>query len=96
MSKAKKTRQQKIISDLRKQLQTQPTSTTSHKPHQYSYSASTSSHRLETTKLSEVTSAHVAKDLSRTLLLTAALLFAELILFLLVRNHIVSIPMVKY
>ncbi|MBU2632422.1 hypothetical protein KKG52_01785 [Patescibacteria group bacterium] len=91
MAKKKKTRQQKEISDLRRQAQslmpkqprkTKPKETTIVKPTQ-----SISSEKIYP---------NLASDIKKTSILTAAIVTAQLVLYFLLTNNILNIPRLNY
>ncbi len=94
MAKRKKTRQQKIITSLRRQLQhsqpeenpvTSASNTTSYK---FSYAPTQKTHMAETATYSN----HLTSDLLKTVVITILLVVTELTLFILARTHVVSLP----
>lgn len=98
MSK-RKTKEQKMISDLHRKLQTQAQqiAPTRHiaSPSVYSYKAhNTASVKSPTTSLIPTT--HVKHDLIKTGMITAGILLAQMILLYLLKSHIIMIPMVRY
>lgn len=93
MSKHKKTREQKIIADLRRKLSLQAgqaeTAKQSTTPFSYSYSSS------ETiTKPSAIIYTHefLYRDLFKTAFLTLSIVVFEMLLFLLLKNNILRLP----
>lgn len=99
MGKKKKTREQKIIADLRNQLaQTAPSYTLSkteeHRQEKHVYNPLQSPQT--TVKVSNGTYAYLSHDLIKTGILTASLTGIQLVLFFLLKNHIVRIPMLSY
>lgn len=99
MGKKKKTREQKIIADLRHQLaQTAPSYTLSkieeHHQEKHVYSPLQSSQTA--VKVSSASYAYLSHDLIKTGILTASLMGIQLVLFFLLKNHIVRIPMLSY
>lgn len=102
MAKYKKTRQQKIISDLRKKLQTvsEETVETNNQSNQgfsYQYSANKRTNQQPTKSASIKNDySYLSHDIFRIGILTGTIILAQLILFFLLKNHIVILPMVKY
>jgi|GEM_PF-2380313 len=103
MSKRKKTRQQKIISDLRRK--TQPQSSHPEKPEQskptlpsYSFQVSSmnSSESVSKNDITATSYPFLIHDLKRTGILTFIFIAAELLLFFLLKQHIVKLPMISY
>ncbi|MBI4079311.1 MAG: hypothetical protein HY429_03385 [Candidatus Levybacteria bacterium] len=94
MSKTKKTRQQKIIADLRRRVglqplqQPPPTLTQATKK---LHTGATFSYIEET-----YTSSFLLSDLRKTLLVTATIVGVETLLFFLHVKQVITIPMVSY
>ncbi len=106
MTKRKKTRQQKIIADLRRNLQSK---------NQHSFESLQNQHspvipqpiieetykvipqvRTATKPLTTGGYVLVASDLIKTVYLTTTIIFAELVLFFLLKNHILRVPFAKF
>ena len=108
MAKHKKTKQQKIIADLRRQLQYENQTTSSKKPsteQAISNQAKTISlpkefsYKNPSENLQNKTKTaypYLKHDLFKTGVLTSSIVFAQLFLFFLLKNHIIILPMVKY
>ena len=122
MAKHKKTKQQKIISDLRRKLQSQvetkqilseksKTSVSKQIPEQ-SFEKQENNNLNKTIKYSNISSydfkkeirnkshinnySYVVGDLKKTGILTGSVIIAQLILFYLLKTHIIVLPMVRY
>ena len=107
MAKKKKTRQQKIIADLRRQLYT---SQTKYAPLEIKTEKNTQSVSITLPKQPSLnttipkipapaftnTYPYLAKDLKKTAILTTAIFAAQLILFFTLVNHIIVIPGLTY
>jgi len=109
MAKHKKTKQQKIIADLRRQLQYENQTTSSKKPSteqaisnqaktislpkEFSYK--NPSENLQN-KIASNNYPYLKHDLFKTGVLTGSIIIAQLILFFILKNHLVVLPMVKY
>lgn len=113
MSKHKKTRQEKIIADLRRKIAYQnPTQKTKslEKPQEnksISENKPITTHFLYQTKLSgtniksqKITNSnkypYLKHDLLKTGFLTTSFLIIELLLFFVLKNHFVKLPMLSY
>ena len=97
MAKQKKTRQEKIIADLRRQL-----ALTERKP-SFSIPPSTSLKPQQKyivpivpIKTISLTNSYLLPDLTKTTLVTSAILAGELVLFFLLKKQILILPMVKF
>jgi hypothetical protein len=100
MSKRKKTREQKIIADLHRKLQSQSVSGSASSRHVYSPS-SAYTYKTQTTgaikPIAVMTDfSYIKHDLIKTTLVTCAIVLFQLALFHLLRSHIIMIPMVRY
>lgn len=90
-----RTKQQKIIADLHRKLSLQnatatPSVTLTDLP-------SVSVKKTHTRPYGPtMTITHIATDLRKTLILTTLIIAFQFLLYFLLRNHIVSIPMVRY
>lgn len=109
MAKHKKTKQQKIIADLRRQLQYESQTTSSKKlpteqsisiqpktinlPKEFSFKKP--SENLQN-KIVNNNYPYLKHDLFKTAVLTGSIIFAQLFLFFVLKNHIIVLPMVKY
>lgn len=98
MSKRKKTRQAKIISDLRRKIAhtdiTPPAQVVS--SHRHEQFASTTYTTLKKPSLHEYSNTHVLQDLQKTTFVTVSILAVEIILFMLLKNQLLSIPIVGF
>lgn len=105
MSKAKKTRQQKIIADLRRKIHTtQPPASSSaiknamssKRQENYAYSFATLPVKEKAAPISIVSTDMITRDLTKTMLITSVILVSQCILFFLLKYKIVSLPMFGY
>ena len=100
MSKKKKTRQQKIIADLRRQVTTTHTDFSSNEGHQPTvlYTPTQKSiYTMNTNKQAYTISySDISHDLSKTSLLTFAIIAFDMVLFFLLKNHFIRIPFVQF
>lgn len=107
MAKHKKTKEQKKIADLRRRLQFQTEKNTINNEARKSlYSIETTNqpkresiysfkHEIKN-KASIINYDYVMEDLKRTGILTGSVIAAQLVLFYLLKTHILSLPMVKF
>lgn len=109
MAKHKKTKQQKIIADLRRKLQYENQTTLSKKPSTeqaiFTHAKTTNlpkefsfkkpSENLQN-RIVNNNYPYLKHDLFKTGILTGSIVFAQLFLFFLLKNHIIILPMVKY
>jgi hypothetical protein len=100
MAKKKKTRQQKIIADLRRQINaSQPKSAPVEKKIEKSKKPTSPSLNLPIINLSEkkqasstfTNIAYLAKDLQKTAILTTSIIACQLILLFILKNHIITL-----
>lgn len=106
MAKRKKTRQQKIIADLRRRLQMEKRSAPSEipsvitsspaKPDDEAISSIMRLPRPDSIRTRNDNYSYLFYDLSKTGILTGGIIIAQLVLLFLLKNHIVILPMVKY
>lgn len=94
MTKAKKTRQQKIIADLHRKLQIQsevssPAAYTFHAKH--IYNTPTRENALYVSTLP-----YIKHDLFKTTIVTAAIISAQLLLYYLLKTHLIMLPIGGY
>lgn len=91
MSKRRKTKQQKIIADLRRKVSENTTEAplpqVYHQTHQPQVALETQSVNLYT-----IPSSYVYRDLRKTAMVSIALLLFEILLFILFKNHILAFP----
>ena len=106
MSKRRKTRQQKMVADLRRQVAssslTQPISI-QHTPslhiekHESSRSISIPTTSYKPTSQSTLIDSRILKrDLYKTTLLSGTLLLVEVFLYFLLKSHILKLPFIAY
>lgn len=101
MSKRKKTKEQKIISSLHRQLEIhsqQAAPSSRHivsSPSTYSFKAKPS-HAQKTVSLPVSDLIHVKHDLIKTTLLTSSIVAAQLVLYYLLKTHLITIPLIRY
>lgn len=116
MAKRKKTRQQKIIADLRRKLQMEKRSVSSKlspvierrsltslrtgsaipRQAQDKSLGFTTVYPEQSRRARNDNYSYLFHDLSKTGILTGGIIAAQLILFFLLKNHIIVLPMVKY
>jgi hypothetical protein len=100
MAKKKKTRQQKIIADLRRQIPTSQNLTVSYEPKR-------EAEKIQITQLPKVSTfknpgittinpTYLIKDLQKTTILSLAIVAGQFILLFLLKNHIISIGGLSY
>lgn len=102
MSKRKKTRQQKIIADLRRQVQTTGKTApntgdeSAHEDKIYVIPEKFTSPKniSEQTYSTPYEHTHLQKDLRKTMILTTSIVVCELLLFFLMQNRIIPSPFV--
>ncbi len=98
MSKRKKTRQAKIISDLRRKIAqtdiTPPAQVVS--PHRHEQFTSATYSMPKKVYTDEYSNTHIIKDLQKTTLVTIGILAVEAVLFLLLKNQLLSIPIIGF
>lgn len=101
MSKHKKTKEQKIISSLHRQLEIHTQQAAPSSRHivsassTYSYKAKPS-HGQKTVSLPASDLAHVRYDLIKTTLLTSSIVAALLVLYYVLKTHLIAIPLISY
>lgn len=103
MTKARRTRQQKIIADLHRKLHAQnqgisletPVSPSLPKQSMYSY---TPVNRIQTASpsISLTSTQFVRHDLFKTAIVTSGIIIMQLLLFYLLKIHILIIPMISF
>ncbi|MBI2074327.1 MAG: hypothetical protein HYT83_00645 [Candidatus Levybacteria bacterium] len=110
MSKRKKTRQQKIIADLRRKLQsTSHPSSTSQAIDNKSIVQNTLPNQEKQTNTNKFISTYITNkvvsagvysylpyDLQKTFFLTTSIVAVELLLFFLLRNHVIVLPNLNF
>lgn len=94
MAKKKKTRQQKIIADLRRQvtLSKPQESKPETKPKNFSNPALIT----YAPKIRAVTYPYLKKDLQKTAILTSSVIALQMILYFLLKSHILVLPRLGY
>lgn len=90
MSRHKKTRQQKVMADLRRQKFVY---TLENKNLTNVLPADTPT---ATTIITNLPYSYIKHDILKTFLLTASIIGFQIILFVLLKNHIIVLPMVSY
>lgn len=103
MSKRKKTRQQKIIADLRRQVHITKKTTTDttlqsayeDRPYVVPEKFTPPKNISMQTYSAPYEHTHLQKDVRKTMILTSSIVACELLLFFLVQNRIVSLPFVN-
>lgn len=90
----RKTRQQKIIADLRRQLST--TKTEPIRTKEVSENKVTIKSVPQVPQHLTYTNPYLAKDLKKTAILTAGIILGQLFLFFLFRQHILILPGISY
>lgn len=97
MSKHKKTRQQKIIADLRRKIQQ---TQILHHPDSSNFQKTVSFVPLVTQhtvpRVIEKTYPYLSHDLLKTTVATSSIVFLELFLFFLLKKHIIVLPMLHF
>ena len=90
MAKNRKTREQKKLSDLRHNFKHQIVNNT--------FEVKTSSIKIETKTPSAIHTLYpyLIKDLTKTLTLTTAIIAVQIILFAILKNHLITIPNLIY
>ena len=90
MAKNRKTREQKKLSDLRHNFKHQIVNNT--------FDVKPSSIKIEANKLltTYTTYPYLIKDLTKTLTLTAAIIAVQVVLFTILKNHLITIPNLTY
>lgn len=94
MAKKKKTRQQKIIADLRRKIEPETpeiSKETIKKQHSIPQTGGSSGAKINTSLYP-----YLAADLKRTGILTSAVVLAQIILYFLLTNNILNIPRLSY
>jgi hypothetical protein len=97
----RKTRQQKIIADLRRQLSTtkiEPIKTHSISEKKVKIESIPQEKKAEVVSVKHLayTSPYLTKDLRKTAILTAGIVLGQLFLFFLFRQHILILPGISY
>lgn len=99
MSKKRKTRQQKMIADLRRQVSS-PSSLQTEVPSNHpTESLQSYEHLVPKTSQTIITTSPYSfniRDIYRTAILVAFLIGAELVLFFLLKGKVITIPMLTY
>ena len=100
MSKAKKTRQEKMIADLHRKLHQQQSITSVSTPEQktqYTYTIKHTQAPMGVSTVTTITNLSLIKhDLIKTTIVTGAIISLQLLLFFLLKAHIIKIPMISY
>ena len=98
MSKHNKTRNQKIISDLRRKLQTVNSSVTNSIafPEKSMQEKKISLSENRTTQLYVNLAPYLYRDLMKTALLVSLIIAAQFILFFLLKNHVIALPIAGF
>lgn len=107
MTKRKKTREQKIISQLRRKLQLSSSSPSANKitsnipnTHLYSYTDTETKRTVQSqitkNNIKNITYTHLRKDLIKTSATTATIVVAELILLFLLKNNLITISKLTF
>ena len=86
MTKHKKTRKEKIIADYRHQVYVLKNS----------YTPPTNSPVTLTVNANSYLNTHVFKDVLKTGILTCSIITMQIVLFLLLKKHLIILPMLKY
>ena len=96
----RKTRQQKIIADLRRQLSktSEPvrTETIVEKKVSFEPKVAQIEHARVSPQRLTYTNPYLAKDLRKTAILTACIVVSQLFLFILLRQHLLILPGISY
>lgn len=90
MAKHKKTREQKKLSDLRHNFKHQIVNNT------FEVKASSVKNSENSPLTTHTNYPYLVKDLTKTLTLTTAIISAQLVLFAILKNHIITIPNLSY
>ncbi len=104
MTKHKKTKQEKIIADLHRKLQSQsqksPSISASHThpqtPSLYSYNAKIAVSKKVTTTASLNNLVLIRHDILKTVIVTIAIVVSQILLLSLLKSHVIKIPFVTY
>ncbi|OGH08314.1 MAG: hypothetical protein A2171_03015 [Candidatus Levybacteria bacterium RBG_13_35_9] len=93
MAKRRKTREQKKLADLRHKIL--------HKTVNYTFDASSLSIKNEAKSTSQpqinnTSYSYLMHDLTKTVTLTAAIIGAQIFLFLILKTHLINIPGITY
>lgn len=100
MSK-RKTRQQKIIADLRRKLHSQQKSTVSLYTNDQKLENANQVYKLTTPsmttgRIDTITYSYLRQDIIKTLFVTTVIIGLQIVLFLLLKNHILVLPVLTY
>lgn len=96
MAKRKKTRQQKIIADLRRKLQMEKRSVSSEMILDVKHGKDIPVKTSQDVKPALSKYPYLMHDLYKTGILTGGIIIAQLVLLFLLKNYIVVLPMVRY
>lgn len=96
MSRHKKTRQQKVIADLRRKLTTIDTPSSETLKQKLSVKPAFSYTTPPSSALSSSSLPYLKQEIRTILILTALLIITEIILYILLTKQILTIPMVSY
>jgi len=97
----RKTRQQKIIADLRRQLSTskiEPINVQEVSEKKVTIKSIPQEKKVDVVKIQHLTytNPYLAKDLRKTAILTAGIVLGQLFLFFLFRQHLLILPGISY
>ena len=100
MSKLKKTRQKKMIADLHRKLHQQQSISSVSTPEQKTHYTYTMKHIQAPTAIHTTTTitnlSFIKHDLIKTAFVTGAIISLQILLFFLLKAHIIKIPMISY
>jgi hypothetical protein len=91
-----KTRQQKIITQLQRKLETQQSSGISPEPNKVTYAYTASLPTYTPTVQSTTAISYIKHDLITTSLVTFFIIAAELLFYILLKTHMITLPIIGY
>jgi len=96
MGKKRKTYKEKIIADLRRKLYRQDSQKANSLQEKESKTMRDVPYHTTTITVPINSHIYLSKDIFKTGILTGAILFLQFVLYFLLKNHILVLPMVKY
>jgi hypothetical protein len=91
-----KTRQQKIITQLQRKLETQQSSAVSYKPDHITYAYKASLPTSTSSIQSSTAISYIKHDLIKTSLVTSFIIAAQLLLYISLKTHMITLPIIGY
>jgi hypothetical protein len=96
MGKTRKTHREKLIADLRRKVYSLEAQQPSFSQEKESKSIVNMPYHTASTTIAIKSHVYLTRDLFKTSILTGIIVLIQLILFFLLKNHILTLPIVKY